>query len=175
MFCKTCGKSTQSGQAVCLSCGYNPSVGTAFCAQCGQPTHSGQVVCTACGFQISGPTGAAGPGKASAVGIITLIGGCWAALSTLGILIFTLIFGIGTFGFGCLFGIFAILPGTTAIMGIIQGTKLIGKEASRQKAPVVVAILQICSILYLDLIGCGLGIANLVLQNDPAVKAFYRG
>lgn len=175
MFCRSCGKAVQVGQTVCLSCGYKPIQGSSYCFHCGQPTGAGQAVCTSCGFQIDGVVGTKGSGKASTVGILTLVGGIWAAVDTLIGLVFLVGFGISTFGIGCLLVPLLALPGATAIMGITQGIKLVGKDASKQKAPLTVSILQICCILFLDVIQCGMGIASLVMQNDPEVKAFYRG
>jgi hypothetical protein len=111
------------------------------------------------------------PGKVTAIAIMTLIGGIYA-----------LIFGLSLI-LGCAAGTVCIgllwipmyLTIVLGIMAIIKGSKLLGQNDRYEKAPYPTAIMQIVNIINFDVVNCVLGIVILVFLSDPEVKAYYQG
>lgn len=52
MYCKSCGESINSGQAICIKCGVKVGDGNSFCANCGETISSTADVCLNCGFAV---------------------------------------------------------------------------------------------------------------------------
>jgi hypothetical protein len=105
------------------------------------------------------------PGKAQAIAIMTLVGG-----------IFATIFGI-VLMMTC-FGLF--WPGTyytmvAGIMCIVKGSQLLSPNSRYEGPPTATAVMQIVNIVNLDVINVTLGILNLVFLSDPEVRGYYRG
>jgi len=108
------------------------------------------------------------PGKVQAIAIMTLINGILNVLWGIGL---TLVIIFSTLGIGLLCAPLTILPSVLGAFEIYFGIKLLGNPP--RKFPVqTIAILQICTILFGDIIGPVIGILNLVFYNEPPVKKF---
>lgn len=108
------------------------------------------------------------PGKVQAIAIMTLINGILDIFWGIGL---TLTVIVGTWGIGLLCAPLTILPSVLGIFEIVYATKLLGNPP--RKYPVqTIAILQICAIIFGDIIGLVIGILNLVFYSDPPVKQF---
>ncbi|MFK7927022.1 MAG: hypothetical protein AB8H79_02450 [Myxococcota bacterium] len=114
---------------------------------------------------MSEPYGAGVPEKApqnvQIVGILMLIGGIFALLVSLTVLLSTLCIWVFAF-YGIIAGIFAI----------ISASKLLGSGSRGSGVPTTAAILLIINIVSFDTIGMIMGIISLVLLNDEDTKAW---
>jgi|SRR5579884_1134342 len=105
------------------------------------------------------------PGLVQAVALMTLMGGVWALVWALGLALWTCV------GF--------IWPGTyynlvSGVFCIVTGASLLG-ERRAQRPPRVTAILQIVSIVDLDVVNLALGVATLVFLSDRRVRRYFGG
>lgn len=108
------------------------------------------------------------PGKVQAIAIMTLINGILNVLWGIGL---TLLIILSTLGIGLLCAPLTILPSVLGGFEIFFATKLLGNPP--RKFPVqTIAILQICTILFGDIVGPVIGILNLVFYNEPPVKQY---
>jgi hypothetical protein len=55
MFCRNCGKETQTNNQYCMSCGARPLAGTAFCPACAGATTPASEICVKCGSKLARP------------------------------------------------------------------------------------------------------------------------
>ena len=106
------------------------------------------------------------PGKVQAIALMTLLGGIWACLWSLVLVLAS--------GCVCFFW-----PGTyyeivQGILAIIKGAQLLGTNP-RGVSPKTTAILQIIAIVNLDMPNCILGILTLVFLEAPEVRRYFRG
>lgn len=108
------------------------------------------------------------PGKVQAIAIMTLINGILNIMWGIGLTILVI---IGTFGVGLLCAPLTILPSVLGIFEIVYATKLLGNPPRRYPVQTI-AILQICTIIFGDVIGPVIGILNLVFYNEPPIKHF---
>lgn len=107
------------------------------------------------------------PGQVQAIAIMMLIGGIYAILLSVGLILVS--------GLVC-----CVWPGTyysivLGIMAIVKSATLLGQEGHREAAPSSIAVMQIINIVNGDVINCVLGIISLVFLSDPRVKRYYRG
>jgi hypothetical protein len=107
------------------------------------------------------------PGKVQAVSIMMLVGGIYALLHALAIV-------LGS-GFAC-----CIWPGVyyalvMGILAIVTASPLLGDSAHLQAAPRGIAIMQIINIINLDFVNCVMGIISLVFLNEPEARRYFRG
>lgn len=113
------------------------------------------------------------PDKVQAIGIMNVVDGVlnliWSP-----ILAFT-IFGVGvaTLGIGCLVLPLAALPLVTGILGLLSGIRLLSNNDAAPRPATGVAVLQIVNVLSGNVISLGIGIAALVLYNDPEVRDYF--
>lgn len=123
------------------------------------------------------------PQKVQTIGILMMVNGIANILFsiifffTLGITIFTMI--IGTLGLGicCAPLIFVpILPMILGIFEIIYGAKLLSSSLERVNIGRLqtIAILEICVIIFGNILSLILGIINLVFLNDPETRASFQ-
>ncbi len=111
------------------------------------------------------------PGKVTAIAIMTLIGGIYALVLGLSLILAAV---FGTACFGCLYpGIYYSF--VVGVLAIVKGSKLLGKNDRYEKAPQGIAVMQIINILACDIVNCVMGILILVFLSDPEVKAYYQG
>lgn len=122
-------------------------------------------------------------GKVSAVGIMMLISGILnilvAILWAVTILTGAVGFGAATCGLGCVTGLLApvafLVPCCVGIFEIVIAAKLLKAQPEESRLYMVAAVAEICSILWLNLLSVGLGVANMVLIGGDEFKAYFRG
>jgi hypothetical protein len=124
------------------------------------------------------PVGPVQPGKLKAVGIMSLCGGVYATLLAIGTIIFILVFGVATLGFGLIVGVALFVPIVYSlamgILAIVNGALLLAGKLRGRGLPMTAAIMQIVNIISCDLINLVLGIINLTFLSNPEVKAYFR-
>ena len=59
------------------------------------------------------------------------------------------------------------------VVCLINGLNLLNKPLDQQRPPYPSAIMQVISIVSCDVVNLGLGIAILVLLNDPQVRSKF--
>lgn len=108
------------------------------------------------------------PGSLQAIAVIWIISGILSILWGFGLVIAAFASFIGII---CL--PLAIYPFTVGIIELIYGIRLTGSGAPVRTPPYFVAILEICLILWFDVLGFIAGIVTLVLLNGDDTKAFF--
>lgn len=114
------------------------------------------------------------PGKVTAIGIMTLVGGVVALIVSFNYFFFGFWLGIGTFGIGCILFLPAVYSLALAIVAVIKGILILGAQPQQRSGPLLSAIMQIVNVISLDLFNVALGVIVLVFASDPQVKAFFR-
>lgn len=110
------------------------------------------------------------PGNVTTLGIITIISG---GLNLIGGCGLTLSIVLGTFGIGLLCAPLTILPCVLGVFEILYGAKLLANPPQPVKPSQAIAILEIATILFLNVISLIVGILALVFYNDQEVKAYF--
>lgn len=111
------------------------------------------------------------PSKLTNLGILTLVSGILNLLGACG-LSATVV--IATLGIGLLCLPVTILPAILGGFEIYYGLKLMKADDHSVKAPQnSIAILQICTFIFGNMISGAIGIVALVFYNDPEVKAYF--
>jgi DNA-directed RNA polymerase subunit RPC12/RpoP len=120
------------------------------------------------------PAAAGRPGKVTAIGIMTLVGGIVAGLVSITWFIYGLFFGLATLGIGFLLFLPATYSLILAVIATVKGILLLTARPQQRSGPLVTAILQIVNIITCDGANVIMGILILVFLSDPNVKAYYR-
>jgi hypothetical protein len=114
------------------------------------------------------PVGPAKPGKVQAIAIMTIISGALNIMTG------------ASWSVGMLFGIFTIicipitiLPAVLGIFEILYGVKLLSNPPRPAQPSMALAILEICSVLFVNVASLVIGILALVFYNEPDVKAYF--
>lgn len=110
------------------------------------------------------------PGMFTALSIITLISGVLNIVYSLGL---TAGIVLGTLGIGLICAPLTILPAVLGIFEILYAVKLLANPPQRVQPSQTIAILEICCILFGNVLSTIAGILALVFYNDPAVKAYF--
>lgn len=110
------------------------------------------------------------PGEVTAIGIFTVISGAVNIITGL-----TLTFGVilGTLGIGLLCLPVLVLPIVLGVFEIIYGYRLLTQSPAITQPNKVLSILEICGILYLNVISLAAGIVSLVLYDNAKVKEYF--
>jgi hypothetical protein len=108
------------------------------------------------------------PGKVQAIAIMVLIGG-----------IFALLTGVSLLLMGAASCVGLLWPGTyyalvLGIMAIVRGANLLGDRAYEQDPPYGIGNMMIINIMNCDAINLTLGILVLVFLSDEEVKNYFR-
>lgn len=113
------------------------------------------------------------PGQITAMAILMLLSGLTdvGLFFMWGILIIT--GGIATIGIGLLCLPFALPPLALAIFEFIYGAKLLSEKPATMKSYKTMAILEIVSILFGNVVGLVTGILILVWLNDPRIADWF--
>jgi len=86
---------------------------------------------------------------------------------------FTIIFGL----FSSVIGLFCFpigfYPIAIGIIEFVYAIKLLGDPVRLSKAPYLVSVLQLTTVIVLDPIGLFLGVISLLLYNSKKVKAYF--
>lgn len=110
------------------------------------------------------------PGLATALGIMTLVNGIFNILVAFG-LFFSIV--IGTIGLGLICTPILILPAVLGVFEILYAIKIIANPPQPVKFSQTIAILEMCCILYGNVVSLVVGILALVFYNDQAVKDYF--
>jgi hypothetical protein len=108
------------------------------------------------------------PEMVGVIGIIMIVSGVLNILAGLG---WTLIIVIGTLGIGLLCAPLTIIPIGIGIYEIIQGANVLGDRPVKNVT--LVGILEIVSVLWVNILSVIGGILVLVFFNDEEVKAYF--
>lgn len=109
------------------------------------------------------------PGEVVTISILTLISGITNIIA--GLIYMTTIV-IGTLGIGLLCLPFFLLPIALGIFEIIYASKLLSNPPRKFKHAQLIAIFEITSILWLNIISVTSGIISLVFYNKPEIKEY---
>jgi hypothetical protein len=82
---------------------------------------------------------------------------------------------IGTIGIGLLCAPILILPMVLGVVEIIYALNLMAEPPRVKEPSLAIAILEICSILFLNLFGVIAGVISLVFINEEEVKNYFAG
>lgn len=110
------------------------------------------------------------PGKVTAIAALTLVSGI---SNILGALIVTATIVLGSFGVGLLCAPATLLPIVLGVFEIIYAAKLLANPPKPTDPSEVLAILEICAILYGNIFSLIAGILALVFYSDPETKQFF--
>ncbi len=110
------------------------------------------------------------PGKLTTISVLTLISGISNILAAL---ILTGSIVLGTFGIGLLCAPVTLLPLVLGIFEIIFAAKLLANPPKPVNPSQTLAILEICCILFGNIIALAAGIVALVLYSDAEVKQYF--
>jgi DNA-directed RNA polymerase subunit RPC12/RpoP len=178
--CQTCGSQFDTderyaGQAAkCSNCG-SQIVIPAPAAYPGSAAAAAPPAAYAGTPGVAAPPVTAGrPGKVTAIGIMTVVGGVVAGIVSIVWFIYGLFFGIATLGIGFLLFLPATYSLILAVVLTVKGILLLTARPQQRSGPLVTAILQIINIITCDGANVIMGILILVFQTDPQVKAYYR-
>ncbi len=110
------------------------------------------------------------PGKITAIAVLTLVSGIVNIMAALG---FTLAIVLGTLGIGLLCAPITLLPIALGVFEIIYAIKLLSTPPQPTHPNQVIAILEIVTILYGNIISVAVGVLALVFYAEPDVKAYF--
>jgi hypothetical protein len=112
------------------------------------------------------------PGKVQAIAIYSLVLGVIHAMTTCFLLLYGFIFGLATFGIGCLIWILVPLPAVTSVLELLYASKLLPDPVQPTSLGKTVAIAEICNVLYCNGLTVAGGIVSLVFYSDPEVREY---
>jgi hypothetical protein len=107
------------------------------------------------------------PNYVSAMTIMPIVSGVINILAAIGLFILVL---IGTLGIGLLCAPLFLVPFILGIFEILYGINLNNNKA---KNTIVIAILEMCSLLWGNVVSAIMGVLLLVFSNDPQVKEYF--
>ena len=110
------------------------------------------------------------PSEVTTLSILILISGITNIIDAL---TWSFLIVVGTVGIGILCVPITILPGVLGIFEIIYAAKLLSSTPGPIKPSQTLAILEICAILFLNVISLVTGILSLVFYNNPDVKNYF--
>ncbi len=110
------------------------------------------------------------PGEVVAISILTLISGITNIVAGLTI---SFLVVVGTIGIGIVCIPLTILPLILGVFEIIYAARLLSSPPAPFQPSQVIAILEICAVLYLNLISLVTGILALVFYNSPKVRKYF--
>jgi hypothetical protein len=110
------------------------------------------------------------PSNVTALGVLNIVSG---ALNVLGSAGLTISVVLGTFGLGLFCAPLTVLPGVLGVFEILYGIKLMANPPQPVKPSQAIAICQLITFLYLNVVSGVVGILALVFYSDPQVKAYF--
>jgi hypothetical protein len=110
------------------------------------------------------------PGMVQAITIMTLINGILNVLAGLSL---TSGLVLSTVGFGVLCSPITIAPAVLGVFEILYAAKLLSNPPQPVRPSQTIAILEICCILFGNLVSLVIGVLALVFYSDPGVKAYF--
>jgi len=116
------------------------------------------------------PYAPAKPGMIQTIAIMTLVNGILNIVAGLGLTVSVV---LGTFFLGLICAPITILPAVLGIFEIIYATNLMANPPKVYQPNQTIAILEICCIVFMNIISLVIGILALVFYNDEEVKAYF--
>lgn len=113
------------------------------------------------------------PGKVTALAVINLAQGILSTCYAAWLVFFFLALALGSAGCGCIFMPLAVYPLVVGILAIVYGARLLPEPPGSVQPAHWLAVMQMCTLLFGDLVSFAAGVANLVLLNDPEVRAWF--
>jgi hypothetical protein len=110
------------------------------------------------------------PDMVTAIGVMTLVNGILNILAGLGLTMGVI---FGTIGLGILCSPITLLPAVRGVFEILYASKIMANPPQPVQFSQTIAILEICCILYANVISLVVGILALVFYNDQSVKDFF--
>ena len=110
------------------------------------------------------------PGKVQSLSILIIISG---VLNILGGGFLAILIIIGTLGIGLLCAPVLILPMLLGAAEVIHGIQMLADPPRIKEPSQVIAILEICCILFGNVFAVIVGVINLVFSNDQEVKQYF--
>ena len=110
------------------------------------------------------------PSKVTTIATLSLISGIvniiWGGVLTILVI-------IGSFGIGIICAPLTVLPTVLGIFEVIYATRLMADPPRPHKNAQVLAILEICGILYGNILSLVAGILALIFGNEPEVQNYF--
>lgn len=110
------------------------------------------------------------PGQITSIAVMTLVSGVLNLLLGFGL---TAAVVLGTLFIGIICAPITVLPAVLGVFEIIYGIKLLSDNGEPVKPSQAIAILEIITVLYANVISAAIGVIVLVLYSDEAVKAYF--
>jgi hypothetical protein len=108
------------------------------------------------------------PSNVNAIAVMTLISGI---LNLVGSISVTFAFAISLFGLICV--PFTLLPAVLGIFEILYAVRLMANPPQAVKPGRTLAILEIVTFVYLNIVSGVIGILALTMYTDPEVEAYF--
>ncbi len=110
------------------------------------------------------------PGLVTALGIMTLVNGILNIIAS-----FSLTIGVvlGTIGLGLICAPITLLPAALGVFEILYAMKIIATPVQPVQFSQTIAILEICCIVFSNVVSLVVGILALVFYNDQSVKEYF--
>ncbi|MCW5873298.1 MAG: hypothetical protein KIS88_01495 [Anaerolineales bacterium] len=110
------------------------------------------------------------PSNVNAIGVMNLVSGAVNILFGGGL---TIAVVLGTFFFGLICLPLTIAPVALGIFEVLYGVKLMANPPQPVKPAKAIAIAQILSFVFLNVISGVIGILSLTMYTDPEVEAYF--
>lgn len=110
------------------------------------------------------------PGMVTALGVLTLVSGIINILTGLGL---TGGLVLGTLGLGLLCAPVTVLPAILGVFEVLYAIKLLANPPVPVQFSQTIAILEICCILFGNVIALVVGILALVFYSDAQVRSYF--
>lgn len=110
------------------------------------------------------------PGMVTALGVLTLVSGIINILTGLGL---TGGLVLGTLGLGLLCAPVTVLPAILGVFEVLYAIKLLANPPVPVQFSQTIAILEICCILFGNVIALVVGILALVFYSDAQVRGYF--
>jgi hypothetical protein len=118
----------------------------------------------------SAARGADTPGLVTAIAILTLLSGLinimWGLNIAFGLAISIVLLCIAPLG---------LLPVVLGVFEILYAIKLLSSPPRKVPANQTIAILEVCSILFFNILSCIAGVLVLIFYTDPSVRTYFAG
>jgi 4-hydroxybenzoate polyprenyltransferase len=110
------------------------------------------------------------PSNVKAIAVMSIISGAINIVGAFGV---TVAIVLGTLFLGIICAPITILPAILGVFEILYGVKLLSNPPQPVKPSQAIAIFEIVTFLYLNVISGVIGILALTMYNDPEVKAYF--
>jgi len=115
------------------------------------------------------------PALLQATAILALISGILHLIGCVGLVIGLTIAGLGSFGIACLFLPLAALPLAMGVIEVRYALALLSEPLHVERLNRTLAIVQVCLILFGNVLALAAGVVGLVADSDRAVQDYLAG